>query len=119
MPQNRNPTHDETPTAATSAENLLRQVLVRQHINDAPVLYLQVFDDPAPTVGATVPLMVLPIPAGISGQASTQKYTFHGSRGGLHLVNGLTFAVTSTHDGGTGPDAGDEPEVIVDYSDIT
>jgi len=109
---------DETLVLVHTGKVLTRKIDVRQHTNDAPVLYLQLFDVVAPTVGTTAPNKVLVIPAGITKQVSVAVYNISGSLGGLSFGTALSFAVTTTHDGSTGPDAGDDPEVILDYTPI-
>ena len=106
---------DETLVLVFTGENLLRDVKILQHTVDAPVLYLQIYDVVAPTVGTTAPNHVVRCPAGITGQVSVMKQTFHSSLGGIHHGTALSFAVTTTHDGNGAPDAGDEPEVILNY----
>jgi hypothetical protein len=92
---------------------------VEQRAAAAPRLFLQLFNTNAPTVGTTVPEIVIPVPAG-SGTVdeAVVKVVFKGSQGSLVLNTGLAYAVTTTPTGSTGPTGGQEPVVIVDYEPL-
>lgn len=104
----RNTSQSETPSVIRNGSSEARAVTVRQHSTAAPALYLQVFDSASPTPGTTKPLMVLPIPAGVR----SRKFQFSG---GILMGNGLSIAVTTAPDNGTGPSASDRPEVILSF----
>jgi len=114
----KNAAVDETGVVISSVACLLRSIKVLQKTEDAPVLYLQVFNHASPTVGTTAPVMVLQVPAGITGTLVPETTKISGTRGGKYLATALTIAVTTTHDGNTAPDAGDEPDVDVDYQTL-
>jgi len=105
---------DETETVASSAKQHLKKIQVFQRTGDAPELFVQVFDDASPTVGTDAPDIVVKVPAGkVGAQATHASYVIGSDEGGYPFDTALSFAVTTTHDNGTGPDAGDEPEVLV------
>ena len=109
---------DETGIAIHTGDVLVRSIKVLQKVVDAPVLYLQVYNAASPTVGTTAPSMVLPIPAGRANTQVRRRFDFSDQVGGIELGTALAIAVTTTHDGATGPDAGDEPDVEIDYQPI-
>ncbi|MCA9455857.1 MAG: hypothetical protein KC587_04295 [Nitrospira sp.] len=109
---------DETGVLVYTGESVLRSIKILQKTEDAPLLYLQIFDHASPTVGTTAPSMVLPVPAGLSGRMVPFRYDLTGPQGGLKLGTALTIAVTTSHDGATGPDAGDEPDIVLDYQPL-
>lgn len=107
---------DETPVVLRNGKAYIKSIKVEQWTSDAPALHLQVFNTNNPTLGTTAPMLVVPIPAGISGRQCTfNRVQFDGDFGGLYFATGLSFAVSVEHDGATAPDAGDEPRVTVDY----
>jgi hypothetical protein len=60
----------------------------------------------------------LQVPAGRTDfQFVARKVQFSG-QGGEYFATGLSMAVTTTHDGSTAPQAGDEPEVILDFEPV-
>jgi len=109
---------DETGVDVVTANVLLRSVKVLQKTVDAPALYLQLYNAASPTVGTTAPTMVLPIPAGLASSFATATYKFSANIGGINFGTALALAVTTTHDGATGPTAGDEPDVTIEYHPI-
>jgi hypothetical protein len=110
---------DEVAVAVRTGKTLITQVEVRQRTNDAPILYLQLFNAAAPTVGTTKPVSVVPVPAGNANvDIATGKYTFNSHFGGMYFATALAYAVTTTPDGSTGPDTGDEPQVDVHYEPV-
>jgi hypothetical protein len=109
---------DEAPVVLRSGRALIASIKITQFVFDAPALFLQVFNTNAPTVGTTAPVMVLPVPAGTTQWPEWRKFVFAGKLGGLQFATGLSLAVTTTHDGSTGPDAGDDPQVIVDWEAV-
>jgi len=111
----RNSAADETVVAITSVKNIVRSIKIRQHKTDAPVLYLQMFNNASPTLGVTKPNKVVEIPAGIPNQAAYVTEGINGNFGGKYFTTALAIAVATTPDGATAPDAGDEPEVVIDY----
>lgn len=117
--QSRTAAQDATYTAVRTGVTLVKGVRVEQHTTDAPKLYLQLFDAVAPTVGTTAPNDVIEIPAGSDNLDMARiAAQFQSSRGGKYYGTGLAYAVTTTHDGLTAPDAGDEPVVTVDYEAV-
>lgn len=119
MARSRTAAQNATATAVRTGRTHLRNVRVRQRTTDAPRLFLQIFNAASPTVGTTAPEIVLPVPAGSANMDSQgYDYPMQGPRGGVELGTALAYAVTTTHDGNTAPDAGDEPEVIIDYEPL-
>jgi hypothetical protein len=116
MSKHRTAAADETAVAVLSSKAQLRSLHVIQHTVDAPALFLQLFNNASPTVGTTAPNKVMPIPPGRTGEKTYIKENINTEQGGFPFSTALSFAVTTTHDGSTGPDAGDEPEVIIDYT---
>jgi len=109
---------DESNVDIVTGNILLRSVKVLQKTVDAPVLYLQLFNAASPTVGTTAPTMVLPIPAGLAASFATATYKFSANLGGINFGTGLAIAVTTAHDTADAPDAGDEPDVTIEYHPI-
>lgn len=110
---------DETPLVLRNGRALVKSIQVEQWTPDAPALYLQVFNTNNPTVGTTAPVLVVPIPAGNSALQKTEvKMEFQSQHGGLPFATGLSAAVTTDHNGATGPDAGDEPRVTIHYETL-
>jgi hypothetical protein len=106
------------PIAVRTGFTLLNSISIRQKTNDAPQLYLQLWNTAAAsvTIGTTAPVMVIPVPAGSTKvEDASLKVTFSGKHGGRQFSTALSYAVATVHDGGTACDAGDEPEVIVNY----
>lgn len=118
MSINRQSAQDENATQISTQANLLRSVKIRQLTEDAPVLYLQVFNSASPTVGSTAPNIVIEVPAGISTSQVPLTVEFSGPNGGVFFDTGLATAVTTSPTNNTAPDAGDEPTVDVDYQEI-
>ncbi len=117
--QQRTQAQDATATVVRSGATLLKGVRVRQNTNDAPVLYVQIFNHASPNVGTTAPVHVLQVPAGSTKvECATLDARFESQFGGAYLATALSYAVTTTHDGSTNPDSGDEPVVIVDYEAV-
>lgn len=115
----RTPTANATAVVVRNGRTLLKSVLCEQRKVTAPVLYLQIFNTSAPTVGTTAPVIVLQIPAGNANVELTMlKAAFEGKFGGLDLGTGFSYAVTTTHDGLTAPTAGDEPLVEIHYEQL-
>jgi hypothetical protein len=73
------------------------------------------FNHASPTVGTTAPVEVIQIPAGETGQIQSKKLQYAGSKGGYNYGTALSIAVTTTHDGSTGPASTDKPEVIIGF----
>jgi hypothetical protein len=118
MSQSRTAAANATAVGARTGRSKLKTVQVRQRTFDAPKLFLQMWNLAVGdvTVGTTAPAMVFEVPAGrVDLQMVQAKYILAGTLGGLDMAVGITYAVTTTHDGNTNPDAGDEPEVIVHY----
>lgn len=108
-----------TAVAVRNGRTLLKSVRVEQRTTDAPALKLQIFNTNAPTVGTTAPFMVVPVPAGSALlMISFHKEEYQGPFGGVDLGTGFSYAVTTTHDGLTAPDAGDEPVVDIHYEQL-
>jgi hypothetical protein len=105
-----------TFTLARTGSARLKNIRITQRAGAAARLFLQLFDLAAPTVGTTVPTMVIPIPAGNTqsdGEASETR--FSSNRGGIIFSTAISFAATTTATGLTAPTAGQEPEVSVDW----
>jgi hypothetical protein len=119
MAKSRTAAQNATATAVRSGKTFVKNIRVGQRTTDAPRLFLQLFNNNAPTVGTTAPEIVVPVPAG-NGNLDQQALDVQlwGKFGGAYFDTGLAYAVTTTHDGSTNPDAGDEPEVIVDYEPL-
>jgi len=117
--QSRTDAQNATATEVRSGATLLKNFKVEQRTTDAPRLFLQIFNIASPTVGTDAPEVVIPVPAG-SGNFDSARLggQFQGNGGGLYLSTALSYAVTTTHDGNTAPDAGDEPVVILDYEQL-
>jgi len=115
MSQTRFQDKDETVGVVHNGAAYLTDIAVRQFTGDAPVLYLQIFNAASPTVGTTAPTTVFQIPAGRPNEITYLRARFETERGGHPFGTAITVAVTTTHDGSTGPDSGDEPEVVVHW----
>lgn len=117
--QSRTDAQNATATQVRSGATLLKGFKVEQRTTDAPRLFLQVYNTNSPTVGTTAPEVVVPVPAGSANFDSARLGgQLQGNGGGLYLSTGLAYAVTTTHDGLTAPDAGDEPVVMLDYEQL-
>jgi len=112
---------NDTVVAVRTGATLLRSVTMRQPTNDAPQLYVQFWNTAGASVviGTTAPVMVLPVPAGSTKvESASLKVNFEGKHGGRLFSTALSYACSTTHDGLTAPDVGDEPEVTVDYERV-
>ena len=109
---------DENEIDVVTANVRLRSIKILQKTDDAPVLYLQLWNEAAPTAGTDKPTMALPTPAGLSKSHATYKYDFSANTGGIVFGTALALAVTTEPDGNTAPDAGDEPDVTIDYQTL-
>lgn len=116
MPQTRNNAAENTAVVIRTGATRLKAVKVEQRTFDAPQLYLQLFNTASITPGTTAPVAVVPIPAGkAERQMMDSKIICTGAEGGIVFPTALGYCVTTTHDGATDPDAGDEPVVIIDW----
>ena len=115
----RTEAQNATATVVRNGRTLLKSVLVEQRTTDAPVLYLQIFNTNAPTVGTTAPVEVIQVPAGNANvDVNNKKVEYQTKLGGFDLGTGFAYAVTTTHDGNTAPTAGQEPLVEIHYEAI-
>ena len=115
MSQTRFQNKDETVGVVHNGAASLTDIVVRQFTTDAPVLYLQVFNHASPTVGTTAPTKVIQIPAGRANEIVYERVRLETEQGGYPFGTAITLAVTTGHDNGTGPTAGDEPEVVAHW----
>lgn len=107
---------DETPVVLGSGKQHLKKIHVFQRTFDAPALFVQLFNDATPDVGTDLPDVVLRVPPGkVDNQATYADYILGTDEGGLQYATALAVAVTTTASGGTGPTAGDEPEVLISH----
>jgi len=94
----------------------IKNIRVTQRAGAAPRLFLQLFDATAPTVGTTVPTMVIPIPAGnTQSDGEVLEIRPSSNRGGMVFGTAISFAATTTAVNAVAPTAGQEPEVSVDW----
>ena len=110
----------DTVTAVRTGRSLLRSVSVKQLTEDAPKLFLQIFNvaSGSVTLGTTLPDVIVPVPAGETGRTMHGRAEFQGIHGGLDMATAISYAVTTTATGSTAPDAGDEPNVKMDWERI-
>ena len=110
----------DTVIACNTGVTLLKTIKWRQFTFDAPTLYIQIFNAAAADVvlGTTAPQMVVKVAAGETDRIMEGKVILEGAHGGTYLGTGLSYACTTTHDGSTAPDAGDEPWVRIDYQPL-
>ena len=117
--QSRTEAQDETATVVRNGKCYVKNIRVEQRTTDAPALYLQVFNTNDPTVGTTLPTAVLPVPAGNANRdMAFNEVRCKSEVGGIYMGTGLSYAVTTDSTGNTGPDAGDEPVVVLDYENL-
>jgi len=94
----------------------LKNIRVTQRTGAAARLFLQVFDAVAPTVGTTLPTLIIPVPAGnTQSDGEVLETRLSSNRGGAIFGTAISFAVTTTATGLTAPTAGQEPEVSIDW----
>lgn len=97
---------------------IVSRIRMRQLAGAAPVLYLQLFNSAAPTVGTTAPRMVLPVPPGNTKRdVATLDVQLSGNA--RHFDTALAIAVTTVYNGSVAPTAGQEPEIIIDWEPYT
>lgn len=116
-----------TNVSSGSAKSELSSVVIETPDGMTNKVFLQIFDNSSPTVGTTVPDIVVPIPAPpvdtILGQnikgKKKYKVVLAGPKGGLDFSSGLSYAVTTTGNGNTDPAAGDKPTVLVFYQPVS
>lgn len=119
MPQTRNNAAGNTAVVIRTGSTKINAVRVEQRVAAAPLLYLQLFNTATVTPGTTLPTKVVMIPAGVAElQAMILKETYSSNRGGLEFGAALTYCVTTVHDGGVAPTAGQEPVVIIDWEPL-
>jgi hypothetical protein len=117
--ESRTNTANATAVAVRNGKCFLKSIKVEQRAAAAAVLFLQIFNVFAPTVGTTTPVLVIPIPAGSANvDVQTLKLEFQGKYGGLYLDTAFAYAVTTTYNGSTNPTAGQEPAVIAHYENL-
>ena len=105
-----------TATVVRNGRTAIKCVQAKQRAPAAPVLFLQIFNTNAPTVGTTAPFSVIAIPAGNANlDISYVKEDYQANFGGKDLSTGFSYAVTTTYNGLTAPTAGQEPEVEIHY----
>lgn len=116
-----------TNVSSGSAKCEVSSLVVVQPQGQSNTVYLQVFNNSAPTVGTTAADLVIPLFAppvdtmlgqNIKGGQKT-KAALSGPKGGLQFGSGLSYAVTTTPNGNTDPAAGDKPEVNVYYQPVS
>jgi len=108
-----------TAVLVRTGRTVVRSIRVEQRAKTAPVLYLQIFNNAAPTVGTTLPDHVIQIPAGDTNlDAAVLDVTYSGAFGGANFGTAVSYAATTTATGLTAPTAGQEPRVLVDYNQI-
>lgn len=113
------PAANATAVVVRNGRTIIKNISIEQRNQAAPVLYLQVFNTNAPTVGTTVPVFVMQAPVGNLTLDNNQiSADFQGPLGGFDLSAGFSYAVTTTQTGLTAPTAGQEPRVTVDYNQI-
>ncbi len=117
MSQSRVAAQNATATVVRNGACTVERIRARQYAGAAPRLYLQLFNTNAPTVGTTAPEMVIPVPAGDTKKEATQR-DVRISGNGKNFSTGLSYAVTTVHDGAVAPTAGQEPEVIIDWEPV-
>lgn len=116
----RTPTANATGVVASATPVRINSITVRQRSAVAPRLYLQLIDRASATIGTHAPADVVSIPAGrTEHQSVNKKVEYSGTNGGLQFGTGLVYAVTTDINGSTNPNAGDEPEVIIDFEPYT
>lgn len=108
-----------TATNVVNGAARIKSVRTQQYVTAAPLLYLQIYNSFAPTVGTTKPRCVVPVPTrDTNDDTGRMKAVFPGGgsgKNGLKLETGFSYAVTTTPDGATGPTSGQEPVIEVDY----
>ena len=105
-----------TFTLARTGSARIKNIRVTQRAGAAPRLFLQLFDATAPTVGTTLPTMIVPVPAGnTQSDGEAVEVRLSSNRGGAIFGTAISFAVTATATGAGAPTAGQEPEVSVDW----
>lgn len=110
---------DNTAVVARTGRTKIKSVKVSQRVGAAAQLYLQLFNTASITPGTTTPVLVLLVPAGDTLMDAMQiKYVFTGMRGGIDFSTALGYCVTTVHDGGTAPTAGQEPEVVINWEPL-
>jgi hypothetical protein len=120
MPQTLDQSADNTPVVIRTGSTRLKSITVRQRTSDAPVLFLKLFDDATVTVASQAADFSIRIPAGRTNvDAQALKTIFSGNEGGLIFFTALTYAVSKLNTvSDTTPDAGDEPEVIIQWEPL-
>jgi hypothetical protein len=120
MPRTYDKDADNTVVVIRTGATRIKAVLVRQRTFDAPVLFLKLFDDATVTMNAQAADFSIRVPAGRAGvDAQTAKIIFAGNEGGLIFATALTYGVSKLNTvSDTTPDAGDEPEVIIDWEPL-
>ena len=113
------PVTNATAVVVRNGRTIVKNISIEQRNSAAPVLYLQVFNTNAPTVGTTAPIIVMQSPAGNANLDVNQiSSDFQGPLGGFDFSTGLSYAATTTFNGSTNPTAGQEPRVTMDYNQI-
>jgi len=113
------PAANATAVLVRTGRTVVKNISVEQRAPTAPVLYMQIYNNAAPTVGTTVPNDVIEIPAGNANlDVSQLGVDYVGPWGGKNYGTALAFAVTTTNGGSTNPTAGQEPRVTIDYNAI-
>lgn len=102
--------------AVRNGATRVKKVEIYQRSAAAPVLFLQLFNTNSATPGTTAPEgSVIRIPPGQTGKQAKQSIVFASERGGLYLNTGLSYCVTTTHDGSTSPSSADRPQVKIHW----
>lgn len=109
---------DNTAVVIRTGSTKLTAIKAVQRTFDAPVLYLQLFNTASITPGTTAPVKVIPIPAGAVQDAKAIKEAYSGTHGGIEFGTALGYCVTTAHDNGVAPDAGDEPELEIQWEPL-
>lgn len=120
MPRSYDKDADNTPVVLRTGACRIKAVEVTQRTIDAPLLFLKLFNDATVTVASQAADFSLMVPAGRTDMDCTKvKAVFSGKRGGMIFDTALTYAVTTLNTvSDVAPDAGDEPEVIIQWEAI-
>jgi hypothetical protein len=104
---------DTTDIIACAGPARLNSVRVRVNPASTAVSYVQLFNSVDATPGTTAPADVIYVPA---GNVAGRVLEYHTAYNGKYYGTGITWTVTTTHDGGTAATTDAPLRVDVDYS---
>ncbi|HJQ65916.1 MAG TPA: hypothetical protein VJ816_06050 [Gemmatimonadales bacterium] len=106
---------DTTDLIVSATPVFLNSVRVRVNPDSTAASYVQLFDSADATPGTTAPNDVIYVPA---ANVAGRQLEYHVAYNGKYYATGLTWVVTTTHDGATAATTHAPLRVDIDYNKV-